>query len=141
MSKPKKDLSLLSKDSLNEKLCLNCGFPNRETDSHCIYCKNSFFREGDFISWVKNTYYIFRWRWQVKQRTSHMDSSSESLIPNLKLLGYFFVGVMFSSSGLYLFSNALAESSFSSGIIASLFLCYGIFTLRSVLYRAYIKIT
>ena len=132
MSKPKKDQSLFTTDSLNEKLCLNCGFPNRESDSHCIYCKKSFFREGDFISWVKNTYYVFRWRWQVKQGRSRIDSSSESLMTNLKLLGYFFVGVMLSTSGLYLFSDALAESSFSSGIIASLFLFYGIFTLKSV---------
>ena len=132
MSKPKKDISLFSKDSLNEKLCLNCGFPNRESDSHCIYCKNSFLREGDLISWVKNTYYIFRWRWQVKQRKSRVDSYSESLMPNLKLLGYFFVGVILSISGLYLISDALADSSFSSGIIASLFLFYGIFTLKSV---------
>ena len=86
MSKPKKDLSLLKKDSLNEKLCLNCGFPNRESDSHCIYCKNAFFREGDFISWIKNTYYIFCWRWEVKQRKNRMESSSKSLMPNLKIL-------------------------------------------------------
>ena len=132
MSKPKKGLSSFKKDSLNEKLCLNCGFPNRESDSHCIYCKNSFLREGDLISWVKNTYYIFRWRWQVKQRKSRMGSSSESLMPNLKRIGYFFVGVILSTSGLYLISDALAESSFSSGIIASLFLFYGIFTLKSV---------
>ena len=132
MSKSKKDPSLFTKDSLNEKLCLNCGFPNRESDSHCIYCKNSFLREGDLISWVKNTYYIFRWRWQVKQRKSRIGSSSESLMPNLKLLGYFFIGVILSISGLYLISDALADSSFSSGIIASLFLFYGIFTLKSV---------
>ena len=132
MSKPKKDISLFSKDSLNEKLCLNCGFPNRESDSHCIYCKNAFFREGDFISWVKNTYYIFCWRWEVKQRKNPMESFSKSLIPNLKILGYFFIGVMLSTAGLYLFSDALAASSFSSGIIASLFLCYGIITLKSV---------
>tara|TARA_B110000881_G_C18101871_1_gene283240 strand:- start:1 stop:411 length:411 start_codon:yes stop_codon:yes gene_type:complete len=132
MSKPKKDQSLFTTDSLNEKLCLNCGFPNRESDSHCIYCKNAFFREGDFISWVKNTYYIFCWRWEVKQRKNPMESFSKSLIPNLKILGYFFIGVMLSTAGLYLFSDALAASSFSSGIIASLFLCYGIITLKSV---------
>jgi hypothetical protein len=132
MSKPKKGLSSFKKDSRNEKLCLNCGFPNRESDSHCIYCNNAFFREGDFISWVKNTYYIFCWRWEVKQQKSLMESSSKSLIPNLKILGYFFIGVMLSMAGLYLFSDALAESSFSSGIIASLFLCYGIITLKSV---------
>jgi hypothetical protein len=132
MSKSKKDISSFKKDSLNEKLCLNCGFPNRESDSHCIYCKNTFLREGDFISWVKNTYYIFCWRWEVKRQKSRVESSSKSLIPNLKILGYFFIGVMLSSAGLYLFSGALAESSFSSGIIASLFLCYGIITLKSV---------
>ena len=135
MSKSKKDLSLFIKDSLKEKLCLNCGFPNRESDSHCIYCKNSFLREGDFISWVKNTYYIFRWRWQVKQRKNRVDSSLEFFMPNLKLLGYIFIGVMLSTSGLYLLSDALAESSFSSGIMASLFLFYGIFTLKSVLMK------
>ena len=50
----------------------------------------------------------------------------------LKLLGYFVVGFTLSASGLYLFSEALADSSFSSGLVASLFLCYGILTLKSV---------
>jgi hypothetical protein len=132
MSKSKKDLSLFKQNSLNEELCLNCGFPNRKSDSHCIYCKTSFIRDDSFISWAKNTYYIFCWRWQLKQRKLYTDSFLESFIPNLKLLGYFLVGVTLSISGLYLFSNAVAESSFSSGIIASLFLCYGIFTLKSI---------
>ena len=50
----------------------------------------------------------------------------------LKFIGYFIVGFALSASGVYLFSEALADSSFSSGLVASLFLCYGILTLKSV---------
>jgi hypothetical protein len=50
----------------------------------------------------------------------------------LKLLRYFIIGFTLSALGLYLFSEALADSSFSSGLIASLFLFYGVFTLKSL---------
>ena len=134
MSKPKKD-STLSHSKLNDRLCLNCGFPNRESDRYCMYCKNPLLEEDGLVSWVRKTYYILRWRWQLKQRRDRMDSSSGAHLPILRLLGYFIVGLALSASGLYLFSEALADSSFSSGLIASLFLYYGILTLKSLLVK------
>ena len=134
MSKPKKD-STLSHSKLNDRLCLNCGFPNRESDRHCMYCKNPLLEEDGLVSWVRKTYYILRWRWQLKQRRDRMDSSSGAHLPTLRLLGYFIIGLALSASGLYLFSEALADSSFSSGLIASLFLYYGILTLKSLLVK------
>ena len=50
------------------KLCLNCGFPNRNTDSQCMYCHTSLIEDDGLINWVRQTYYILRWRWQLKQK-------------------------------------------------------------------------
>ena len=134
MSKPKKDSTLFPSE-LDDKLCLNCGFPNRKSDRHCMYCKSSLLEKGGPFPWLRETYYILRWRWQLKQRRDRMDSSSGAHLPTLRLLGYFIIGLALSASGLYLFSEALADSSFSSGLIASLFLYYGILTLKSLLVK------
>mgnify|MGYP001162747652 FL=1 len=131
MSKPKKDSTLFPSE-LDDKLCLNCGFPNRKSDRHCMYCKSSLLEKGGPFPWLRETYYILRWRWQLKQRRHRIDSPSGTYLSILKLLGYFIVGITLSALGLYLFSEALADSSFSSGLIASLFLYYGILTLKSV---------
>ena len=132
MSKAKKD-SALFHDEINERLCLNCGFPNRKSDRHCIYCRTNLLEGDGVVSWVRKTYYILRWRWQLKQRRDRMDGLlGATQFFTLKLLGYFIIGFVLSASGVYLFSEALANSSFSSGLVASLFLCYGILTLKSV---------
>ena len=132
MSKAKKD-SALFHGEMDERLCLNCGFPNRKSDKHCMYCRTSLLEGDRLVSWARKTYYILRWRWQLKQRRGRMgDISGSTHLLTLKLLGYFIVGCTLSASGFYLFSEALADSSFSSGLVASLFLCYGILTLKSV---------
>ena len=131
MDRPKKDPALIH-NKLGTKLCLNCGFPNRELDRHCMYCQTSMVEEESLISWVRQTYFILRWRWQLKQRLERVEGFPGTYLPLLKLLGYFAVGLILSVSGLYLFSTALNENSFSSGLIAALFLCYGVFTLKSI---------
>ena len=131
MPKPKKD-STLFPGELDDKLCLNCGFPNRQSDRYCMYCKSSLLVEEGLVPWIRETYYILLWRWQLKQGRHRIDSPSESYLPTLKLLGYCIIGLTLSTLGLYLFSEALADSSFSSGLIASLFLYYGVLTLKSV---------
>ncbi len=131
MPKPKKD-STLFPGELDDKLCLNCGFPNRKSDRHCMYCKSSLLVEEGLFAWIRETYYILRWRWQLKLRRNVIDSSSENYLSFLRLLGYFVVGFTLSALGIYLFSEALADSSFSSGLIASLFLYYGVLTLKLV---------
>ena len=131
MDKPKKEPALL-RHELETKLCLNCGFPNRESDKRCMYCKNSMLEETGLVSWVQQTYYILRWRWQLKQRREKIGSTSGSNLPPLNLLGYFIIGVMLCGAGLYLFASAVTENSFSSGLIAVLLLFYGIFTFKSL---------
>ena len=131
MDKPKKE-PLLSCHKLDVKLCLNCGFPNRESDKTCMYCKTSMVEEAGLISWIRQTYYILRWRWQLKQRRKKKDGAPGKHLPLLNLSGYFVVGIVLSGIGLYLFSSAITESSFSSGLIAVLLLFYGAFTLNSL---------
>ena len=131
MDKPKKEPALL-RQKLETKLCLNCGFPNRESDKHCMYCKNSMLDETGLISWLRQTSYILRWRWQLKQRREKIDGTSGSHLPLLILLGYFFIGAILCGAGLYLLASAVTENSFSSGLIAVLLLFYGVFTLKSL---------
>jgi hypothetical protein len=117
------------------RLCLSCGFPNRASDRLCMYCKASLFEETSFLSWIRQTYLILRWRWQIKERYNKANGFSQSYLPILKILGYFFVGVLLFTLGLYFFSTGLTENSFSSGLIGMLFLFYGFFTLKSVFIR------
>ena len=132
MSKAKKD-SALFHGEIDERLCLNCGFPNRKSDRHCVYCRTSLVEGDGLVSWARKTYYILRWRWELKHRRNRMGGlSAATHFLTLKFLGYFIVGFTLSASGLYLISEALTDSSFSSGLVASLFLCYGILTLKSV---------
>ena len=131
MEKPKKEPALL-RHKLETKLCLNCGFPNRESDKSCMYCKTSMLEEPGLIPWIRQTYYILRWRRQLKQRRENVGGTSGSNLPPLNLLGYFIIGAILCGAGLYLFASAIAENSFSSGLIAVLLLFYGIFTLKSL---------
>ena len=114
------------------RLCLNCGFPNRASDKLCMYCKTSLFEEASLLSWIRQTYLIVRWRWQLKERRDKANGFSQSYLPILKNLGYFVVGLLLFVVGLYFVSTGLTDSSFSSGLIGMLFLFYGFFTLKSV---------
>ena len=131
MDAPKKEPALI-RNKPEVKLCLNCGFPNRESDKSCMYCKTSMLEEPGLIPWIRQTYYILRWRRQLKQRRENVGGTSGSNLPPLNLLGYFIIGAILCGAGLYLFASAIAENSFSSGLIAVLLLFYGIFTLKSL---------
>lgn len=115
------------------KLCLNCGFPNRNTDSHCLYCQTSLLEDSGIFSWFKQTYYILRWRWQLKQKRDHI--SPRSRISFFKAAGYFLLGAVLSGLGFYVFMYAISTHSFSKGLIAILFLVYGVFTLKALFSR------
>jgi hypothetical protein len=114
----------------DSKLCLNCGFPNRLTDTYCMYCQTSLVEEGGLFAWMRQTYYILKWRWQLKQKRD--DIKSTSRITLIKASAYFLLGALLSSAGVYVFSEALSTHSFSKGLIAILFLCYGVFTLKTL---------
>ena len=117
------------------RLCLNCGFPNRVSDKLCMYCKASLSEETGLLSWIRQTYLILRWRWQLKERRDKANGFSQSYLPILKIFGYFFIGLLLFMVGLYFVSTGLTDSSFSSGLIGMLFLFYGFFTLKSVFIR------
>lgn len=128
MDKPKKE-TLLNQNQ-DSKICLNCGFPNRSTDSNCMYCQTNLVADSGLISWVRQTYYILRWRWQLKQKreTEHKPDR----ISIVKAVGFFLLGAILSGVGLFLFTEAVSNNSFSKGLIAILFLFYGVFTLKSL---------
>ena len=104
MDNPKKEPALL-RHKLETKLCLNCGFPNRESDKRCLYCKTSLLEETGLISWVRQTYYILRWRQQLKQRRDNVNDAPGNNLSSLSLLGYFILGAILSGAGFYLFAS------------------------------------
>ena len=131
MGKSKKELTLLHNEP-ETKLCLNCGFPNRGSDKHCMYCQASLVEDDGLFSWMRQTYYVLRWRWQLKQRYEDLQCPPPSRVSFLKLMGYFSVGTILSGAGIYFFTSAVSDGSFSSGLIAILFLSYGVFILKTL---------
>ena len=131
MKKPKKDLASPHRHQ-ETKLCLNCGFPSRASDKRCMYCNTSLFEETGLFPWVRQTFYILRWRWHLKQKRGELGSTFKQHKSAFYLFGYFIIGAILCGAGLYLLSNAVTENSFSSGLIAVLFLFYGVFTFRSL---------
>jgi hypothetical protein len=130
MDKPKKEPVTLNQ-SPDSKLCLNCGFPNRNTDTQCMYCRTSLIEDSGLFNWFRQTYYILRWRWQLKQKRDSLDSQ-ESKPPFYRSFGFFILGVILSGVGIFVFTSAISQNSFSSGLIALLLVGYGIVTLKTL---------
>ena len=112
----------------NSKLCLNCGFPNRNTDSHCLYCRTSLIEDSGFFNWILQTYYILRWRWQLKQKSDSLESKRLTY----RAFVFFIIGLILSITGIFVFTSALSQNSFSNGLIALLLIGYGVVTLKKI---------
>ena len=118
----------------DSKLCLNCGFPNRNTDSQCMYCRTSLVEDEGLINWVRQTYYILRWRWQLKQKRVEIEKP-ESKTPFYRTAGYFLLGLLLSGVGIFVFTSAVSQNSFSSSLIALFLIGYGVLTLKNLISR------
>ena len=129
MDKPKKEPIAL-RHRQEQKLCLNCGFPNRFSDTRCMYCNASVAENKGLIPWVRHTYYVLRWRWQLKHKRDNLDHQPRKKF--FRFFGYFMIGLVLTLGGAYFFVTSLAENSFSSGLIAALLLLYGFFTFKSL---------
>ena len=132
MENQKKE-SILIHESQNYRLCLNCGFPNRSTDKKCQYCRVSIEQDSSLRSWIRQTYYVLRWRWQLNQQRDNLNRTPRAVF--LKALGYFMIGAVLSGLGIYIFTLSVAQNSFTNGLIAVLFLLYGVFTLKTLFYK------
>jgi len=129
MDKPKKE-TLLNQNQ-DARLCLKCGFPNRTTDTHCMYCHSSLVEDAGLVSWLRQTYYVLRWRWQLKQKRENLHREAPRMSV-FKGVGFFVLGAILSGVGLFVFTEAVSNNSFSKGLIAILFLFYGVFTLKGL---------
>lgn len=131
MDEPKKEPIPLNQRQ-DYKVCLNCGFPNRNDDPQCMYCNASLIDDNGLISWLRQTYYILKWRRQLKQKKEKVVRPRPSSVSHLKKTGFLVLGLLLTVIGAYFFTVAVAKSSFSKAIIAILFLFYGFFTFRSL---------
>ena len=131
MEDPKKEPIAISRNQ-DSKLCLNCGFPNRNTDSQCMYCRTSLIEDAGLINWLRQTYYVLRWRWQLKQKREDIEEPATKT-PFYRTVGYFFIGLVLSGAGIFVFTSAVGQNSFSSGLIALLLIGYGVFTLKNLI--------
>ena len=131
MEDPKKEpIAIIGNQDL--KLCLNCGFPNRNTDSQCMYCRTSLKEDDGLINWLRQTYYVLRWRWELKQKRE-VFKKPKPKTSFYKTAGYFFLGLILSGAGIFVFTSAVGQNSFSSGLIALFLVGYGVFTLKSLI--------
>lgn len=128
MDKSKKETLLNQKTDGN--ICLNCGFPNRVADLHCMYCRSSLAKDSGLLNWFRQTYYVLRWRWELKQKREKVNWPARPSF--FKGIGFFLLGAVLSGAGVFLFVEAIGRNSFSKGLIAILFLFYGVFTLKGV---------
>lgn len=129
MDKPKKEPIAL-RHQQEQKLCLNCGFPNRPSDTRCMYCNASIAEDKGLIAWFRQTYYVLRWRWQLKHKRENLERQPRTKV--FSFVGYFMIGLVLTLAGTYFFVTSLAERSFASGLIAALLLLYGFFTFKSL---------
>ena len=133
MKDPKKEpTAIIGNQDL--KLCLNCGFPNRNTDSQCMYCRTSLKEDDGLINWLRQTYYVLRWRWELKQKHKVFEKSKTKM-PFYRTAWYFFLGLILSGAGIFVFTSAVGQNSFSSGLIALFLVGYGVFTLKSLIFK------
>jgi hypothetical protein len=131
MKDPKKEpIAIIGSQDL--KLCLNCGFPNRNTDSQCMYCRTSLKEDDGLINWLRQTYYVLRWRWELKQKREVFEKQKPNT-PFYRTAGYFFLGLILSGAGIFVFTSAVGQNSFSSSLIALFLVGYGVFTLKSLI--------
>ncbi|QPJ65788.1 MAG: hypothetical protein G3M78_10460 [Candidatus Nitrohelix vancouverensis] len=111
-------------------LCLNCGFPNRNSDKVCMYCRASLVEDTGLISWARNTYLVLKWRWELKQKRQGLQSATRRSL--LAVMGYSTAGILLAGGGFLLLRDALSENSFANGLISIVFLLYGVFVLKSL---------
>ena len=131
MEDPKKEhIAIIGNQ--DSKLCLNCGFPNRNTDSQCMYCRTSLKEDDGLINWLRQTYYVLRWRCEIKQKHKVFEKPKPKT-PFYRTAGYFFLGLVLSGAGIFVFTSAVGKNSFSSGLIALFLVGYGVFTLKSLI--------
>ena len=131
MEDPKKEPIVISVNQ-DSKLCLNCGFPNRNTDSQCMYCRTSLKEDDGLINWLRQTYHVLRWRWELNQKREVFEKPKPKT-PFYRTAGYFFLGLVLSGAGIFVFTSAVGQNSFSSGLIALFLVGYGVFTLKSLI--------
>lgn len=118
------------------KVCLNCGFPNRNSDRHCMYCNTSLELDSGLFSWLRQTYYVLRWRWELKKKGEAVPSEKgRGLAFSFKVLAFLFLGAALSGVGIYLFIYSIEKSSFFNCILSILFLLYGFYTLKTLFAR------
>ena len=132
MDKPRKEPIAL-RNRQDYRLCLNCGFPNRQSDTHCMYCNTSLVEDTGFFSWLRQSYYILRWRYQIRQKRENLKSGGG--MSWMRGLGFFSLGILLSFAGVYVFTLSITEHSFTRSLIALVLLGYGFFTLRSLFSR------
>ena len=130
MDKPNKKEPIALHHRQEQKLCLNCGFPNRPSDTYCMYCNASVAEKKGLVAWLRNTYYALRWRWQLKQKRENIGHQPQKKI--FRFFGYFMIGLILTLAGAYFAFTSVTQNSFTNALIATLLLLYGIFTFKSL---------
>ncbi len=95
-----------------------------------MFCHAAVANEKGLMSWFRQTYYVLRWRLQLKQKRENLNHQPRKKI--LRFAGYFMIGLVLSLAGAYFAFTSVADNSFTNGLIAVLLLLYGVFTFKSL---------
>lgn len=129
MDEQKKSPSLNKKTDFQS--CPNCGFPIRYDDKACMYCQTQFQITGwrlyhYFLRYSLRYFQQFRWRRRQKRR------KSLKFLRYFKYFAFLGAGIALTLIGGYLFIESMLSNDFSNWIISLFFLCYGIYTLKTL---------
>lgn len=130
MDERKEPLSLNNRT--DTRSCPSCNFPVRSNDKICMFCHTPLQatgREGVYHYFLRY-FQQLRWRWRLKKRRK----SSKS-IQYFKYFTFLGLGFVLTMVGGYLFFVSMFSNDFSDWLISLFFLFYGIYTLRTLLFR------
>jgi hypothetical protein len=69
------------------------------------------------------------------RNTKFLKNPNQNPNPNpfYRTAGYFFLGLVLSGAGIFVFTSAVGQNSFSTGLIALFLVGYGVFTLKNLI--------
>ncbi len=113
----------------NIKLCPNCGFPNKNTDTKCCYCETLINHPTSLPpgKWFKWFFAHLKWNWKLKIIRAKKSTNALGKVAGA------LVGLALCIVGSFLFTSSVLTKNFSNGILSLFFLLYGVFTLKNLL--------
>ena len=135
MDEQKEPLSINNQPNMLS--CPKCNFPVRYEDTKCMFCKTSLQPTGWrlYYHYFRRYFQQMLWRQRLKRRKGGRGRQKIQSAKYFKYFAFLCLGAFLTLIGGYLFIVSMLSNNFSNWIISLLFLIYGIYTLKTLLYR------